>query len=194
MCYTDRFSPRTDERCFTYCSQSASGRTQRQEPWCRSICIRRVFAHEVRKSLLNAEHTMDNLVNKPHPKQAIRATPTPETVKYPLPPEGQRADEVYEGFGQSDGGERYEQKIREKDAKYWEEGWYIWYSKSRWAAQEKVDLMMHDLPTQVGWWKHMAKQKEEWGKFNRDVDAKAGWEEPPTMTIAPPPRSIPDPA
>lgn len=180
----DRFSPRTDERCFTYCSQSAAGRSQRQEPWCRSICIRRVFAHEVRKSLLNAEHTTDNLFDK-------SKRTTPETTKYPLPPEGQRADEVYEGQTERD---RYEQKLREKGAKYWEEGWYVWYSKSRWAAQEKVDLMMHDLPTQVGWWRHMAKQKEEWGKFNADGNAGWGDGEPPTMTIAPPPRSIPDPA
>lgn len=155
----------------------------KKEPWCRSFCIRRVFAHEVHQVV-----ALDNQ-NKSFPGKR----PTYESVKYPLPPEGQRADEVPGGDSESD---TYERKLREKEVKYWKEGWYIWYSKSRWAAQEKLDLMMHDLFTQVGWSKHMAKQKAEWAAREREGRVTQDWSssELPTMSITPPRRTFPDPS
>jgi hypothetical protein len=128
-----------------------------------------------------------------HDKSFPGKRPTYEPAKYPLPPEGQRADEIPDANSESD---TYERKLREKEVKYWKEGWYLWYSKSRWAAQEKVDLMMHDLPTQVGWSRHMANQQAEWAALDRERRAKHEWNdvELPTMTIAPPRRPILDPS
>jgi hypothetical protein len=125
--------------------------------------------------------------------KSFEQRPAYESAKYPLPPEGQRADEVLGADSESD---TYERKLREKDVKYWKEGWYIWYSKSRWAAQEKVDLMMHDLPTQVGWSRHMAQQKAEWAALERERRGRQEWNdtELPTMTIAPPRRPFTDPS
>jgi len=81
--------------------------------------------------------------------------------------------------------DQYERKLREKDAKYWEEGWYLWHSKSRWAAQERLDLMMHDLAVQANWNKHMAKQKRDW-EMERKGGRDLGQWEPPSMSIAAP--------
>lgn len=115
---------------------------------------------------------------------------TAEHAKYPLPPEGQRADEVPGGGSESD---RYENKLREKDAKYWREGWYLWYSKNRWATQEKLELMMHDLAVHSNWYRHMEQQKVEWERERGgkpDIDL---WE-PPSMSITAPRRPFHDPS
>lgn len=61
-------SPRIDERCFTYCSQTSVGRAQGAEPWCRTICLRYVRKHEIK-----------------------------EKGKIPLPPEGQPEEAVTNG-------------------------------------------------------------------------------------------------
>jgi hypothetical protein len=115
---------------------------------------------------------------------------TAESAKYPLPPEGQRADEAPDGDLESD---RYENKLREKDAKYWKEGWYLWYSTSRWATHEKLELMMHNLAAHSSWYRHMAQQKIEWERKRRenlDVDTL----EPPSMSITAPRGSLHDPS
>ena len=54
----------------------------------------------------------------------------------PLPPEGQPEEAIING--KVDG-------VGAKDVKNWEEGWYIWTSKSRWASQERIDSMKLDL-------------------------------------------------
>ena len=61
-------TPRVDERCFTYCSQTSAGRTQEAEPWCRSICLRNIRKHEVR-----------------------------DDARVPLPPEGQPEEAIVQG-------------------------------------------------------------------------------------------------
>ncbi|KAH7906809.1 hypothetical protein BJ138DRAFT_1071245 [Hygrophoropsis aurantiaca] len=63
-------SPRIDEHCLTYCVQTVNGRLQNQEPSCRSLCIRRIFAHEVKKTL--AAHDQSQ-----------------KSKSFPLPTEGQ---------------------------------------------------------------------------------------------------------
>jgi len=110
-----------------------------------------------------------------------------ENAKYPLPPEGQRADEEPDGSSNSD---QYEAKLKEKNAKFWKEGWYVWYSKSRWAAQEKLDLMVYDLSLHSQWYKHMGREKSDWER------ARKGNEEiePPSMRITAPRGLYRDPA
>jgi hypothetical protein len=139
-------SPHSDERCLTYCSQSIAGRIGHNEPWCRSICIRRVFAHEVR-----------NVINY---KRHSSVQPNGE-AKYPLPPEGRRSADFYGGTF-SDGEER---QSSTKDAKHWEEGWYIWITKSRLAASEKLDLMSCDLERQTNWLETKEKRMRDWKEW-----------------------------
>ncbi|KAF7980849.1 hypothetical protein HWV62_36499 [Athelia sp. TMB] len=159
-----QYSPRTDERCFTYCSQSSGGRTDKQDPWCRSLCIRRVFAHEVQRIRTHEKNLSER---------------SQDHAKYALPPEGQRSDEAQDGRSRDDS---YERKLRQKDAQYWQEGWYLWYSTNRWAVQEKIDMMVHPLSVQADWAKHMAAVREEY-----EMKLKADPNEPmPTMMLTPP--------
>lgn len=99
-------SPRTDERCFTYCSQSISGRAHGQNPFCRSLCIRRIFAHEVRHLLARTPDGRTTTYTPDADPAQIRATferlgleVTLEERKLniPLPPEGQRPAAFFEG-------------------------------------------------------------------------------------------------
>lgn len=38
-----------------------------------------------------------------------------------------------------------------EETRYWEDGWYLWYSRNRSAAQEHMGLMRHDLRKQTTW-------------------------------------------
>ena len=135
-----RYSPKTDERCLTWCSQSSRGRYEGQDPFCRTICIRRVFEHEVKNAL--------------QPMSALAPSQLrPQNVKYPLPPEGQSRE------GSSDGTSG---RSSARDVRFWEEGWYIWMSRSRWAAQEKMDLMMLDLERQTTWIRAKEQEEKAW--------------------------------
>ncbi|KAH7926967.1 hypothetical protein BV22DRAFT_1061876 [Leucogyrophana mollusca] len=147
-----RYSPHADEHCFTYCSQSAYGRAKNQEPWCRSLCIRRVFTHEVKKVLAH--------------DKAVKP--------YPLPPEGQEAD----------------YRHGPNDIRFWEEGWYLWTSKSRWAAQERLDLMMWDLGQQDHWQRHKDQVEREWDEYWAEHEKQRLGEEEPQEGGAPTPAQI----
>lgn len=136
------------------------------------------------------------MIARDHNDRALHGTNDqvqPRPARFPLPPEGQRPDDLSSGQSVSND---YERKLRGEDAKYWEEGWYLWYSQNRWAAQERIDLMMADLPSQSNWYSHMAKQRADWEQNER----KGKWNleavevDPPTMAIAPPKRSFPDPS
>lgn len=134
-----------DERCFTYCSQTIRGRLERTEPYCRSICLRRVFAHEVQKIL--ATHDGQ--------QQTVQ-------TKYPLPPEGQRTPSLTELLTGQPADE--EDKSQPAEARHWDEGYYFWASKSRWAAQERMDLMMCDLEHQTEWQRYKDEMNEQWAQ------------------------------
>ncbi|KAF9243116.1 hypothetical protein BU15DRAFT_43166, partial [Melanogaster broomeanus] len=110
-----------DERCFTYCSQTSRGRAERREPNCHTICLRKVYPHELTNFLLNGRTGK-------------------QTARFPLPPEGQpisgpRRDDL-------------DSPATHDDIRYWEEGWYLWTSRSRWAGQEQIDLMSYSLAAQ----------------------------------------------
>ncbi|GJE91449.1 hypothetical protein PsYK624_075990 [Phanerochaete sordida] len=188
-------SYKTDERCFTYCSQSVRGRAQGQEPWCRSICIRKIFPHEVRKVMRVVESTPEGTVLKDVETE----------TKVPLPPEGQRLPSWLTGKRRADDDSREEDlddlddldpaggkgwksivndveregqpmrsgtKVQETDPEVWKAGWYLWLSKNKWAVQEKMDGMMTDLERQA-----------EWTKMKRDVNQE--WERAQQMAAAP---------
>ncbi|RDX41421.1 hypothetical protein OH76DRAFT_1412160 [Lentinus brumalis] len=170
------FSPQVDERCFTFCSQSISGRIHGQDPWCRSICFRRVFKHEVERVL--AHHRTQTLKHVPGKKPVLEVRDEVETapVKHPLPPEGQRysgwlamllGDRFGHGGGNGAGSgddHDHEQAHTQRETKYWQEGWYLWWSNSRWAVQEKLDLMRRDLEGQSEWQRLKDRRNDEWAR------------------------------
>ncbi|KAH9946443.1 hypothetical protein B0H21DRAFT_415787 [Amylocystis lapponica] len=150
------YSPKVDERCFTYCSQSIRGRIDHGEPWCRTICLRRVFAHEVKRTLAAHDGA----------QQTVHA-------KHPLPPEGQNIPGIFDSLlGQSAEEQEAHSKDKE-DVKNWEEGYYLWASTSRWAAQEKIDLMMYDLERQEQWQRYKEKVNEKFAQREQQRVQKA---------------------
>lgn len=144
-----RHSPQVDERCFSYCSQSVRGRVEQREPWCRTFCLRRVFAHEVQRVL--AAHDGQN--------------PGGKQKGLPLPPEGQHVlvGETPESQGHAP----------HDDVRCWEEGYYVWLSKSRWAAQERLDLMMTSLERQAQWDKYKQDRTEAWEQQQSRAEGQA---------------------
>ena len=52
----------------------------------------------------------------------------------------------------------------QRETKHWQEGWYIWWSSSRWAAQEKLDLMRRDLEGQTEWQRLKDSKNDEWSR------------------------------
>ncbi|CAL1711281.1 unnamed protein product [Somion occarium] len=173
-----RGSPKVDERCFTYCSQTIGGRINQTEPWCRTVCVRRVFDHEVKRTIatFDEDHAEIKTVD----------------AKYPLPPEGQKAlrffpwvhedpNESHEEGSHARGpGRAYGPK---KDLRFWQEGWYLWMSKSRWGAQERLDLMMQDLEHQAEWQQYKDKVISDWASYERkqQSQAQSQLDRPPPM-------------
>ncbi|RPD53412.1 hypothetical protein L226DRAFT_540469 [Lentinus tigrinus ALCF2SS1-7] len=175
------FSPQVDERCFTFCSQSISGRIHGQDPWCRSICFRRVFKHEVERVL--SHHRTKTVTQAPGKKPVVEIKDVVEAVplKHPLPPEGQRysgwlAMLMGDRFGRPSGSDQHAsaddhthdhdqaQAHVQRETRYWQEGWYLWWSGSRWAAQEKLDLMRRDLEGQSEWQRLKDRRNDEWAR------------------------------
>ncbi|KAI0349968.1 hypothetical protein OH77DRAFT_1464639 [Trametes cingulata] len=161
------FSPQVDERCFTYCSQSITGRIHGQDPWCRSLCVRRVFLHEVTRVL--AHHHTQTVHKEPGKRPRVEITEVIEAapVNHPLPPEGQR----YSGWlhallgrpsDVADTDPMHPGAQGKDELRYWKAGWYLWWSRSRWAAQEHFDLMRRSLESQTEWQRLKERRNEEW--------------------------------
>lgn len=51
-------------------------------------------------------------------------------------------------------------------------------SNSRWAAQEKMDLMMCDLERQAEWQKYKDRANEEWLAYEKGMQSVGGGEKP----------------
>ncbi|GBE81275.1 hypothetical protein BKA93DRAFT_820935 [Sparassis latifolia] len=163
-----RFSPQVDERCFTYCSQSIRGRLDKSEPWCRTICVRRVFSHEVQR-IISVHEGQEQIAQ----------------MKYPLPPEGQRTPSL---TGMLSGQPNEENEPRQTEVRHWNEGWYLWSSKSRWAAQERMDLMMCDIERQAEWQRYKEEMNEKWTHHGGEqaIHQSAGHEELESLPDVPP--------
>ena len=149
-----RFSPKIDEWCLTYCSQTVSGRIHSKEPNCHSLCIRKVFPHEVRNVISYKKH---------------RNVDTEGKAKYPLPAEGQSANiPRYLGGNAADDAEG-RPKVVPGETKYWDEGWYLWTSNSRSAALQKTNTMMLDLERQQQLVAQQEQRREVWQDYQEHL-------------------------
>lgn len=113
-----------DEMCLTYSFQTARGRSQNHEPKTYSICLRKVYPHEVTDYLLG------------------KGWGTQQTNNIPLPPEGQPVQERYLDESEES------TKTDEDETRYWEQGWYLWTTSSNKNAVEKLLLMSQNLKSQ----------------------------------------------
>lgn len=110
--------------CLTYSFQTARGRVQNHEPKTYSICLRKIYPHEVADYLLG------------------KGWQTQQSNSIPLPPEGQPVQERY--LDESDAST----KPDEDETRYWEQGWYLWTTTSNRNAVEKMLLMSQSLKSQ----------------------------------------------
>lgn len=55
-------------------------------------------------------------------------------------------------------------KNKSNEVRYWKEGWYLWMTKSRWASQERIDLMMLDLDKQTQWLQAKEQEEQAWAE------------------------------
>jgi hypothetical protein len=90
------------------------------------------------------------------------------TAKYPLPPEGQVRLEVPDETIMV-AGRREPQKCKDPDADtlYWEEGWYIWYSRSESQTREHIDFMNYSVPSYFEYSEYAKKRREKWARSQR---------------------------
>jgi len=59
----------------------------------------------------------------------------------------------------------------EDKARYWEPGWYLWSTTSRWATQEPMDMMSRDLKWQSDWQKYKDNVNDDYRRrHERGVD------------------------
>jgi len=148
-----RFSRKTDEWCITYCSQNINGRIYGREPSCRSVCLRRVFPHEIKNILSFKTHKIIGPDGK---------------ARYPLPAEGQPTN-LPRILGGNQVDDPDKSKTSAERAKYWDEGWYLWTSNSRWAVHEKTDMMLMDLEQQQKMVAHKEQRKEVWQDYQDHI-------------------------
>ncbi|KAJ6558414.1 hypothetical protein DFH09DRAFT_529724 [Mycena vulgaris] len=126
------FSTRNDQWCLTYCSQNVSGRIHNKAPWCRSVCLRKVFSHEVRNILQFKSH---------------RDVGPDGKARYPLPQEGQPINlPRYLGGKPTDDPEHGRKSPG--DIKYWDEGWYLWKTTTFLGVYNSISLMPRNLEAQ----------------------------------------------
>lgn len=204
-----------DQRCFTYCSQTVRGRAQQQEPWCRSVCIRKVFRHEVRRAMTVHELQDAIRAQEREPSKSPERIDPSVAVKYKLPIEGQPNRNRNAGpsspqdipnvdagedspsssrYGRSSSDDHDEDKVR-----YWEPGWYLWSTTSRWAVQEQMDMLSRDLKWQSDWQRYKDnvnddyKRRQGRGEDEVEDDGKERVQGPrirqsfPDLTCASPP-------
>jgi hypothetical protein len=98
-------------------------------------------------------------------------------AKYPLPSEGQ-ADNLPRLLGGTpkDDSEKDDSEVRQAPSsltRYWDEGYYLWTGKGRWAGQQKTEHMMLDLPQQQVLNKLRENQKELWQEYQEQLKENA---------------------
>ncbi|KAJ7244177.1 hypothetical protein B0H12DRAFT_812591 [Mycena haematopus] len=155
-----RFSTCNDQWCLTYCSQNVSGRIHHNPPWCRSVCIRKVFSHEVRNILQFKSH---------------RDIGPDGKARYPLPAEGQPIHLPRYLGGKPIEDPEYGRKAPE-DTKYWDEGWYFWKTSSFRGVFNSITHMHYNLDRQVKIEAMKQEKRKLWKEYQEFV--KSG--EPPT--------------
>ena len=157
---TGRFSPATSERCFTYCSQSNHGRAHGSEPKCYTFCLRRIFNHEVDRVLTNANYgpiikSPTVSANVPLPQEAN--TTLSQYISDPA-----RAEASDGSVSSSSHASTSPQP--ENRQQHWQEGYYVWLSRSRPAASEHMSHMKRDLLQQSAY----ERSKAMWAQAVRE--------------------------
>ncbi|THH13371.1 hypothetical protein EW146_g6830 [Bondarzewia mesenterica] len=174
-------SSQISERCFTYCTQSIAGRTKGVEPRCRTFCIRKVFQHEVNR---NTDLSW-------HPLRQPKNPPTP--IEIPLPPESHTAVDAFISGSKDQPSPSSPSPASStttsmtepliagpsEQQKHWEEGYYLWMSKSRRATQEHMDMMSLSLPQQADYERQKMQANETWVQATKDGKAVWYWSDQP---------------
>jgi hypothetical protein len=166
---------KSDEWCLTYCSQSVAGRINSKEPDCRSICIRKVFPHEVKNILSFKKH--ENV--GPDLK-----------AKYPLPMEGQPINlpRLLGGTSNSDSEDHPKPSV----TKFWDEGWYLWTGQNRWAFLQQTNMMMLDFQKQEEAELKNMRRKEVWDEYQEQLKREVPDQQSPSWGLIVPLRPMRD--
>lgn len=147
--------------------------------------------HEIQEAIRAYEREPSN-----HPEKIEASV----AVKYKLPVEGQPKGSRNSGpsslqdvsdvdadedspspsrHGSSSWNSDDEDKVR-----YWEPGWYLWSTTSRWATQEQMDMMSKDLKWQSDWQKYKDNVNDDYrrrqtkGEDEVDDEGKEGAQGP----------------
>ncbi|KAK1232162.1 hypothetical protein PQX77_004710 [Marasmius sp. AFHP31] len=161
-------SPKTDEWCITYCTQSVGGRVHRKPPSCRSVCIRKVFPHEVRNIITFKQHQEIGPDGK---------------AKYPLPVEGQPANiprllggrpPVVEQEDEDDEDYDPRRKPAPPEVKYWDEGWYFWSTSAFNSTLNKFLSMSMDFENAQRQEQKREQARMRWIEYHQFVERNAG--------------------
>jgi hypothetical protein len=157
--YSGKFSPKTDEWCATLCTQSVAGRYNFKEPQCRSICIRKVFPHEVRNIISYRQHKNVDLEGK---------------AKYKLPTEGQ-LDNIPRLLGGNSPAREDDEDAApppRTDPKFWDEGWYLWTSSSTSASLDKIASMRGDFASHERLEQIKGQRARTWNEYQEYLERK----------------------
>lgn len=98
-------------------------------------------------------------------------------AKYPLPSEGQSANlpRILGGSGTSkDESEDRPKVVSSTPMKYWDEGWYMWTGKGRWASHRKTEQMVLDLFKQQMLEKIREDRREIWQDYQEQLKKSTG--------------------
>ncbi|KAK7444257.1 hypothetical protein VKT23_001151 [Stygiomarasmius scandens] len=160
-----RYSPKTDEWFFLFCTQSVKGRIHGQDPHCRSFSIRKVMPHEVRNVANFKRHTNIGPDGK---------------ARYPLPPEGQPSNvprifggspAIVEDDDEDDEDDRHSPlKVNTPETKFWDEGYYFWTSDSHVASWNALLRMKYDLGQLHRADLKMEKQRARWLEYRQFLE------------------------
>jgi len=163
----------------TYCSQSVTGRIHGKEPYCRSLCVRKVFPHEVRNVIAFKQHKQVDPTGK---------------AAYPLPTEGQPANlpRILGGNPPEDDSNHKPQPLH--NSKNWDKGLYFWTGQGPMAAHQKIDSMSLDFEQQRRVVEMRERRREVWQDYQDSLRQKndAGKEDVRTWVPNVPPRPLPD--
>jgi len=125
------------------------------------VCLRKVFPHEVRNIIAFKKHSSVGPDGK---------------AKYPLPAEGQAENlpRLLGGSVKDLDSEDHPSKPTPTPTRHWDEGWYLWTGKGRWAALEKTEKMMLDFQQQQQLEQARQSRKEIWHDYQEQLKQSVG--------------------
>jgi len=163
----------------TYCSQSVTGHIHGKEPYCRSLCVRKVFPHEVCNVIAFKQHKQVDQSGK---------------AAYPLPTEGQLANLPHILGGEPPEDDSNHKPQLRHNSKNWDKGLYLWTGKGPMAAHQKINSMSLDFEHQRQFVEMRQRRREMWQDYQDSLRQKndAGKEDVRTWVPNVPPRPLPD--